>query len=88
MAFGGTATKLPGRTILVVDDEAHVRTASTRLLERLVQALRRRLQFVRALDRNFPYLSALARQEEAELDGLKLIAGSFRVECGSAESPA
>src|SRR3981189_1851476 len=76
MAFGGTATKLPGRTILVVDDEAHVRTASTRLLERLVQALRRQLQFVRALDRNFPYLSALARQEEAELDGLKLIAGS------------
>jgi DNA-binding NtrC family response regulator len=34
---------------------------------RLVQALRRQLQFVRALDHNFPYLSALARQEEAEL---------------------
>ena len=34
---------------------------------RLVQALRRQLQFVRTLDRNFPYLSALARQEEAEL---------------------
>jgi DNA-binding NtrC family response regulator len=34
---------------------------------RLVQALRRQLQFVRALDRNFPYLSAMARQEEAEL---------------------
>jgi len=34
---------------------------------RLVQALRRQLQFVRALDKNFPYLSALARQEEAEL---------------------
>jgi DNA-binding NtrC family response regulator len=34
---------------------------------RLVQALRRQLHFVRALDRNFPYLSALARQEEAEL---------------------
>jgi hypothetical protein len=29
--------------------------------------LRRQLQFVRALDHNFPYLSALARQEEAEL---------------------
>jgi two-component system, probable response regulator PhcQ len=34
---------------------------------RLVQALRRQLQFVRALDRNFPYLSAMAKQEEAEL---------------------
>lgn len=34
---------------------------------RLVQALRRQLQFVRALDHNFPYLSAMARQEEAEL---------------------
>jgi DNA-binding NtrC family response regulator len=34
---------------------------------RLVQALRRQLQFVRSLERDFPYLAALARQEEAEL---------------------
>src|ERR1700682_5964695 len=34
---------------------------------RLVQALRRQLQFVGALDHHFPYLSALARQEEAEV---------------------
>ena len=34
---------------------------------RLVKALQRQLQFVRSLDRDFPYLSALARQEEAEI---------------------
>ena len=34
---------------------------------RLVNALRRQLQFVRSLERDFPYLAALARQEEAEL---------------------
>ncbi|OLC77648.1 MAG: hypothetical protein AUG04_00415 [Deltaproteobacteria bacterium 13_1_20CM_2_69_21] len=34
---------------------------------RLVKALRRQLQFVRTLERDFPYLAALARQEEAEL---------------------
>jgi DNA-binding NtrC family response regulator len=34
---------------------------------RLVKALRRQLQFVRSLERDFPYLAALARQEEAEL---------------------
>ena len=34
---------------------------------RLVNALRRQLHFVRTLERDFPYLAALARQEEAEL---------------------
>jgi two-component system NtrC family sensor kinase len=34
---------------------------------RLLQALRRQLQFVRSLERDFPYLAALAREEEAEL---------------------
>ena len=34
---------------------------------RLLSALRRQLQFVRSLERDFPYLAALARQEEAEL---------------------
>lgn len=34
---------------------------------RLLKALRRQLQFVRSLERDFPYLAALARQEEAEL---------------------
>ena len=34
---------------------------------RLVQALRRQLHFVRNLERDYPYLAALARQEEAEL---------------------
>lgn len=34
---------------------------------RLVKALRRQLQFVRSLEHDFPYLAALARQEEAEL---------------------
>jgi DNA-binding NtrC family response regulator len=34
---------------------------------RLLRALRRQLQFVRTLERDFPYLAALARQEEAEL---------------------
>jgi DNA-binding NtrC family response regulator len=34
---------------------------------RLLAALRRQLNFVRALEHNFPYLAALARQEEAEL---------------------
>ena len=34
---------------------------------RLLQALRRQLHFVRALERDYPYLAALARQEEAEL---------------------
>jgi two-component system, probable response regulator PhcQ len=34
---------------------------------RLAQALRRQLQFVRSLERDFPYLAALAKEEEAEL---------------------
>lgn len=34
---------------------------------RLLQTLRRQLQFVRSLERDYPYLAALARQEEAEL---------------------
>jgi len=34
---------------------------------RLLRALHRQLQFVRTLERDFPYLAALARQEEAEL---------------------
>ena len=34
---------------------------------RLSNALRRQLHFVRSLERDFPYLAALARQEEAEL---------------------
>jgi DNA-binding NtrC family response regulator len=34
---------------------------------RLLSALRRQLHFVRSLERDFPYLAALARQEEAEL---------------------
>jgi response regulator RpfG family c-di-GMP phosphodiesterase len=34
---------------------------------RLLQALRRQLNFVRSLERDYPYLAALARQEEAEL---------------------
>jgi DNA-binding NtrC family response regulator len=34
---------------------------------RLLAALRRQLHFVRALEKDFPYLAALARQEEAEL---------------------
>lgn len=34
---------------------------------RLVKALRRQLQFVRSLEHDFPYLAALAKQEEAEL---------------------
>jgi DNA-binding NtrC family response regulator len=34
---------------------------------RLLRALRRQLQFVRSLEQDFPYLAALARQEEAEL---------------------
>jgi len=34
---------------------------------RLLRALRRQLQFVRTLEVDFPYLAALARQEEAEL---------------------
>src|SRR5205807_8318952 len=33
---------------------------------RLVKGLRRQLQFVRTLERDFPYLAALARQEETE----------------------
>lgn len=43
---------------------------------RLLQALRRQLQFVRSLERDFPYLAALARQEEAEL----LLAQTDRME--------
>jgi two-component system, probable response regulator PhcQ len=34
---------------------------------RLVKALRRQLAFVRSLERDFPYLAAMAKQEEAEL---------------------
>jgi two-component system probable response regulator PhcQ len=34
---------------------------------RLVTALRRQLQFVRSLERDFPYIAALAKQEEAEI---------------------
>ena len=34
---------------------------------RLLRALHRQLQFVRTLERDFPYLAALARQGEAEL---------------------
>ena len=34
---------------------------------RLLQALRRQLQFVRSLTQEYPYLAALAQQEEAEL---------------------
>jgi len=34
---------------------------------RLLTALRRQLHFVRTLEKDFPYLAALARQEEAEL---------------------
>lgn len=34
---------------------------------RTVRALRWQLQFIRSLERDFPYLAALARQEEAEL---------------------
>ena len=34
MESAANGSKLPGRTVLVVDDEEHVRTALTRLLER------------------------------------------------------